>query len=106
MRKGLTEKIDAIIEKVAELECIKPYILCGGTALAMQIGHRKSEDLDFLMWRKSKKENSSPTKTSGNLTLYTQYRRKRCATPFSFRCKRLTWSKVTYGLRGATKGWQ
>lgn len=24
MRKGLTEKIDAIIEKVAELECIKP----------------------------------------------------------------------------------
>lgn len=44
MRKGLTEKIDAIIEKVAELECIKPY--------------------------------------------------------------RLTWSKVTYGLRGATKGWQ
>ena len=56
MRKGLTEKIDAIIEKVAELECIKPYILCGGTALAMQIGHRKSEDLDFMMWRKSKSE--------------------------------------------------
>ena len=95
MRKGLTEKIDAIIEKVAELECIKPYILCGGTALAMQIGHRKSEDLDFMMWRKSKKENSSPTKTYGNLTPYTTYRRKRCATPFSFRYKRLTWSKVT-----------
>lgn len=56
MRKGLTEKIDAITEKVAELECIKPYILCGGTALAMQIGHRKSEDLDFMMWRKSKNE--------------------------------------------------
>lgn len=56
MRKGLTEKIDAIIEKVAEMECIKPYILCGGTALAMQLGHRKSEDLDFMMWRQSKKE--------------------------------------------------
>ena len=56
MRKGLTVKIDAIIEKVAELECIKPYILCGGTALAIQIGHRKSEDLDFMMWRKSKNE--------------------------------------------------
>jgi Domain of unknown function (DUF1814). len=56
MRKGLTEKIDAIIEKTAELECIKPYILCGGTALAIQLGHRKSEDLDFMMWRKSKNE--------------------------------------------------
>jgi predicted nucleotidyltransferase component of viral defense system len=41
---------------VAQLECIKPYILCGGTALAMQIGHRKSEDLDFMMWRISKTE--------------------------------------------------
>lgn len=56
MRKGVTEKIDAIIEKVATMDTIKPYILCGGTALAMQIGHRKSEDLDFMMWRKSKTE--------------------------------------------------
>ena len=56
MRKGLTEKIDAIIEKVAAMECIMSYILCGGTALAIQIGHRKSEDLDFIMWRKSKNE--------------------------------------------------
>ena len=54
MRQGLTSKIEAIIEQVAQLECIKPYILCGGTALAMQIGHRKSEDLDFMMWRISK----------------------------------------------------
>lgn len=56
MRQGVTAKIEAIIEQVAQLECIKPYILCGGTALAMQIGHRKSEDLDFMMWRKSKTE--------------------------------------------------
>ena len=56
MRKGWTVNTDAIIEKVAEMECIKPYILCGGTALAIQLGHRKSEDLDFMMWRKSKKE--------------------------------------------------
>lgn len=53
MHKGLTQNIEAIIEKVSQLECIKPYILCGGTALAMQIDHRKSEDLDFMMWRKS-----------------------------------------------------
>ena len=56
MRQGLTTNIEAIIEQVGLLECIKPYILCGGTALAIQIGHRKSEDLDFMMWRKSKKE--------------------------------------------------
>ena len=56
MRQGLTDNIDAIIEQVAQMECIKPYILCGGTALAMQIEHRKSEDLDFMMWRKSKTE--------------------------------------------------
>ena len=56
MRKGLTKNIDTIIEKVADMECIKPYILSGGTALAIQIGHRKSEDLDFMMWRKSKTE--------------------------------------------------
>ena len=56
MRKGLTKNIDAIIEKVAAMESIKPYILAGGTALAMQIGHLKSEDLDFMMWRKSKTE--------------------------------------------------
>ena len=35
MRQGLTSNIDAIIEQVAQLECIKPYILCGGTALAI-----------------------------------------------------------------------
>ena len=56
MRQGLTTNIENIIEQVAQLECIKPYILCGGTALAMQIGHRKSEDLDFMMWRISKTE--------------------------------------------------
>lgn len=56
MRKGLIGKIDAIIEQVCGMESIKPYILAGGTALAMQLGHRKSEDLDFMMWRKSKKK--------------------------------------------------
>lgn len=50
MRRGLTENIDSIIEAVAALECIRPYILAGGTALAMQLGHRQSEDLDFMMW--------------------------------------------------------
>ena len=48
--------VNSIIDNVAGMESIKPYILCGGTALAIQIGHRKSEDLDFMMWRRSKNE--------------------------------------------------
>ena len=51
MRKGLTPNIEAIIDNVSQLECIKPYTLCGGTALAIQLGHRMSEDLDFMLWR-------------------------------------------------------
>ena len=56
MRQGLTESIERIIDNVSTLECIKPYILCGGTALAMQLGHRLSEDLDFMAWRTSRTE--------------------------------------------------
>lgn len=56
MRKGLTTKIEEIIDDVSELECIGDYVLCGGTALAMQLGHRQSEGLDFMTWRKSKDE--------------------------------------------------
>lgn len=56
MRKGITQQIEAVIDQVAQMESLKPYILCGGTALAMQIDHRKSEDLDFMMWRTSKSE--------------------------------------------------
>lgn len=54
MRKGLTQSIENIIDIVSTLDSIKGYILCGDTALAMQIGHRQSEDLDFMAWRKSK----------------------------------------------------
>lgn len=54
MRKGLTANIDSIIDRVASLECIRDYVLCGGTALSMQLGHRESEDLDFMAWRLSR----------------------------------------------------
>jgi len=56
MCKGITPNIANIINDVARLECIKPYTLCGGTALAIQLGHRLSEDLDFMMWRLSRTE--------------------------------------------------
>lgn len=54
--RGLTEKTKLIFEKISKLECIRPYVLVGGTALSLQLGTRLSEDLDFMSWRKSKTE--------------------------------------------------
>lgn len=45
-----------IFDAVTQLNCIKSYILVGGTALSLQIGNRQSEDLDFMRWRTSKSE--------------------------------------------------
>lgn len=54
--KGLTTNTERIFESVSRLECIKPYILAGGTALSLQLNARKSEDLDFMKWRSHKSE--------------------------------------------------
>lgn len=47
IKKGLTIPTVDVIDKIAKLECIKELYLCGGTAQAIQMFHRKSEDLDF-----------------------------------------------------------
>ena len=52
--KGLAPHTSYIFETVSALECIKPYLLVGGTALSLQINTRQSEDLDFMTWRTSK----------------------------------------------------
>jgi len=54
--KGLSQHTEEIFEQISKLECIKNYTLIGGTALALQLGHRLSEDLDFCKWRKSKND--------------------------------------------------
>ena len=54
--KGLAPHTLRVFEAVSALECIKPYILVGGTALSLQIGTRQSEDLDFMKWRTTKDE--------------------------------------------------
>lgn len=54
--KGLAPHTSKIFESVSMLDCIKPYLLVGGTALSLQIGTRQSEDLDFMKWRKTKNE--------------------------------------------------
>ena len=54
--KGLSQHTEEMFEQISKLECIKNYTLIGGTALALQLGHRLSEDLDFCKWRKSKND--------------------------------------------------
>lgn len=43
-----------LIQAVSKLECIKPYVLVGGTALSIQLKTRQSEDLDFMRWKRDK----------------------------------------------------
>jgi len=41
-------KTAKLLKKLANLAFIQNYTLVGGTALALQIKHRQSEDLDFV----------------------------------------------------------
>jgi len=54
--EGLAPHTSLLFEKITQLECIKEYVLVGGTALSIQINTRNSEDLDFMKWRTSKNE--------------------------------------------------
>ncbi len=54
--QGLAPHTAKIIEAVSNLDCIKPYLLVGGTALSLQLSTRQSEDLDFMSWRRTKSE--------------------------------------------------
>lgn len=54
---ALAPHTSSIFRQVANLECIKPYFLVGGTALSLQLGTRQSEDLDFMRWRVNRSEN-------------------------------------------------
>jgi predicted nucleotidyltransferase component of viral defense system len=54
---ALAPHTSKLFDKVAALECIKPYFLVGGTALALQLDTRLSEDLDFMNWKLQKIQN-------------------------------------------------
>jgi predicted nucleotidyltransferase component of viral defense system len=56
MREALIEKTLQVIGSISQMECIKPYVLVGGTALSLQIKHRLSEDLDFMRWQETKRD--------------------------------------------------
>jgi len=51
---SLAPHTNQLFDKVTSLECIKPYFLVGGTALALQLNTRLSEDLDFMNWKLQK----------------------------------------------------
>ena len=44
----MPEKTLEVFRKIGSLSFISDFTLVGGTALAIQIGHRMSEDLDFI----------------------------------------------------------
>ena len=46
--KSIDEKTKRVLEKIKREEFLKNFYLAGGTALAIQLGHRKSIDLDFF----------------------------------------------------------
>jgi hypothetical protein len=53
MLQGLSPQTSQIFEQVSRLKCIAGYTLIGGTALALQLRHRLSEDLDFCKWKQT-----------------------------------------------------
>ena len=55
---GLAPQTSEVFERITRLECIKPFVLVGGTALSLQLNKRQSEDLDFMCWKKSVKDKS------------------------------------------------
>jgi len=56
---GLTADTANIFEELSRLECIKGYCLIGGTALALQLNHRLSEDIDLCRWKTRNNEKIS-----------------------------------------------
>ena len=48
-KKSLNIKTEALIKKIESARFVKKFYLAGGTALALQIGHRQSIDLDFFI---------------------------------------------------------
>lgn len=53
---GLAPAVSKIFEPISKLDCIKPFVLVGGTALSIQIGNRLSEDLDFMRWKTGRRD--------------------------------------------------
>lgn len=53
---GLAPQTSELFDAVTRLDCIRPFVLVGGTALSLQLNARQSEDLDFMRWKKGPKD--------------------------------------------------
>lgn len=53
--KGLNKDTALAFQSIKYLDILDEYLLIGGTALSLQIGHRLSEDLDFCKWQDNPK---------------------------------------------------
>jgi len=51
--KGLTDNTSNVLTVIAQSDFLTEYTFIGGSALAVQIEHRLSEDLDFCKWKSS-----------------------------------------------------
>ena len=47
-KQTLAENTERVLKKIAESGISEGFYLAGGTALALELGHRKSEDLDWF----------------------------------------------------------
>lgn len=54
--QGLTKQTEKVFRSLSLLPFTGEFTLIGGSALALQINHRLSEDLDFCIWSKQLKK--------------------------------------------------
>ncbi|MFZ2188849.1 MAG: nucleotidyl transferase AbiEii/AbiGii toxin family protein [Candidatus Moraniibacteriota bacterium] len=47
-KEAITKKTQSVLDKLASSSIVKDFYLAGGTALALQFGHRESIDLDWF----------------------------------------------------------
>lgn len=47
-REVISPAVEHALEELRQLSVLAPFYLAGGTGLALQFGHRRSEDLDFF----------------------------------------------------------
>jgi len=74
--KVINTKTKRVLESLDKIEIIKNFYLAGGTALALQLGHRKSIDLDLFSRKDfSTEELKTVLSQIGKLKIYSEEKR-------------------------------
>ena len=74
--KVINAKTKRVLESLDKIEIIKNFYLAGGTALALQLGHRKSIDLDLFSRKDfSTEELKTILSQMGRLKIYSEEER-------------------------------